>query len=89
MKTLLDDKNNSLNAYTDKNLTYLFSPCEDLKWSGGFEINGTNECKDGFSLCVYDSLNKNATLLGTQKDVGFLEDNKQKMSMTFKKGKDK
>lgn len=88
MKTLISDKEGHIEAFTDHELIYYFSPCHDSKMPNFDNETKTNECKDGYTLCVYDKIYQNFTLLGSQSDVGISEDSKQKVSLTFGKSKD-
>jgi hypothetical protein len=63
------DKNNFLEALTVQNLTFFYHPCGDTKSLPN--INGTNECKDGYSVCVFNHTSGDAKVLGHNKDLKF------------------
>ncbi|CAG9808071.1 unnamed protein product [Chironomus riparius] len=81
-KNLLNPVNSSLKSYAGTDIQIFFNPCFDSKDLPTFPENTTNDCKNGFTLCVYDSLKNHSFVLGTTKDTKFKEEGDQ-IFMTF------
>lgn len=81
-KNLLNPVNSSLKSYAGNAVQIFFNPCFDSKDLPTFPENTVNDCKDGFTLCVYDASKNHSFVLGTTKDTKFKEEGDQ-IFMTF------
>ena len=82
LKNLLNPANSSLKSYVGQDIQIFFNPCVDSKDLPNFPNNTLNYCKDGFTLCLYDSSRNQSFVLGTTKDTKFKEEEGQ-ILMTF------
>lgn len=63
---------NALKAITDQNLAFFFHPCGDIKTLPiHFTYETDNECRLGYTLCMYNSTENTARILGNQENMKF------------------
>lgn len=57
-----------LQGITNQNYTFFYHPCGDTKNLPSIitEKNVTNNCAEGYSLCMFDPKNNKTTVLGNQ-----------------------
>lgn len=73
----IDNSVGYIEAITNQNLTFFFHACGDTKNLPDTSKDVNNTCKDGYSVCMYNSTSvntttsTNASVLGTFSDMNF------------------
>lgn len=63
--------NNTLEAITDQGLKFFYHPCGDIKEVPGLPSYVENNCKTGYTLCMFDINTNKTVVLGTQSNMEF------------------
>lgn len=66
------DDDNFLEAITEQNLTFFYHPCGDTKNLPVKNVSDVdNDCKSGYTLCMFNKTENKARVLGKHDDMSF------------------
>lgn len=75
---------NKFLTFINGNLNQIYySPCETTDLPDNIKNLPVNECKNGYTLCLYDISTDSAFILGTSKNTSFSKSASEEMFVKF------